>query len=67
MLELDVVEARRDAGGSVLVAGEEDVFGEFAGSESDVVLPFAGGDRDPAVHGSVHAGVRVRQDRSLAA
>ena len=46
------IEARGDAGGPVLVAGEQDVLGEFAGSESDVVLPFAGGDRDPAVRGA---------------
>ena len=42
-LELDRVEAGRDAGGAVGVAGEEDVLGQFAGAEADVVLPFSGG------------------------
>ena len=51
MLELDRFEARGDAGGSVGVTGEEDVLGQFAWTESDVVLPFTGGDRDPAIRG----------------
>ena len=66
VLELDVVEPRRDPGGPILVAGEEDVLGQFAWTESDVVLPFAGGDRDPAIDGRFDAVIRVRQDLSLA-
>ena len=57
MLELDAVEAGGDAVGPVRVAGEEDVLGQFARAESDVVLPLAGRERD--------AGVRVRQGFSL--
>ena len=56
-LELDGVEASRDARSPVGVAGEEDVLGQFARSEPDVVLPFA--DRQG------NAGIRVRQDLSL--
>ena len=66
MLQLDGIEARCDAGGSVGVTGEEDVLGQFSGAESDVVLPFTGGDRDPAIRRVFDAGIRVRQDRSLA-
>ena len=51
MLELDGVEARGDPGGSIGVTGEEDVLGQFAWTESDVVLPFSGWDRDPAIRG----------------
>ena len=66
MLQLDRVEARRDPGGPVRVTGEEDVLGQLAWAESDVVLPFAGRDRDAAIPGVFDAGVRVRQDLSLA-
>ena len=41
-LELDAVEAGGDAGGAVRVAGEEDVLGQLAWAEPDVVLPFSG-------------------------
>ena len=51
MLELDGFEARGDPGGSIGVTGEEDVLGQFAWTESDVVLPFSGWDRDPAIRG----------------
>ena len=52
--ELDRVEAGRDPGGPIWVAGEEDVLGQFSGAESDVVLPFSDRECD--------AVVRVRQD-----
>ena len=65
LLELDGFEARGDPGGSVGVTGEEDVLGQFTWTESDVVLPFSGWDRDPAIRG-FDAVVRVRQDLSLA-
>ena len=51
-LELDGFEARGDPGGSIGVTGEEDVLGQFAWTEFDVVLPFSGcGSRscDPGV------------------
>src|SRR4026208_350176 len=48
------------------VAGEEDVLGQFAWTETDVVLPFSGWDRDPAIHGGFGAVVRVRQAQFLA-
>ena len=64
VLELDRIEARGDPGGPVLVPGEEDVLGQFARSESDVVLPFPFRDRDAAVTGVFDAGFRVRQDLS---
>ena len=66
VLELDGIEARGDPGGSVGVAGEEDVLGQFSWAESDVVLPFSRRDRDPAIREVFDAGIRVRQDRSLA-
>ena len=56
-LELDVVEQPGDAGGSIWVAGEEEVLGQFAGAEIDVVLPLPCGKRD--------AVVRVRQKPAL--
>ena len=56
MLELDRFEARGDAGGPIGVTGEEDVLGQFAWTESDVVLPFSGWDRDPAIRGAFDAG-----------
>jgi hypothetical protein len=49
LLELDRIEARADPGGSVWIAGEEDVLGQFAWTETDVVLPFSGRGRDPAI------------------
>ena len=49
--ELDAVEQGGHAVDAVLVAGEEDVVGQLAWSEADVVLPVAGGDRDPGIHG----------------
>ena len=49
MLELDGFEARCDAGGSIGVTGEEDVLGQLTWTEPDVVLPFSGRDRDPAI------------------
>src|SRR6185436_1764495 len=64
VLELDRIEARGDPWRPVLVPGEEDVLGQFARSESDVVLPFTFWDRDPAVSRRLDAGVRVRQDPS---
>ena len=64
MLQLDRIESRRDSGGSVGVTGEEDVLGQVARAESDVVLPFSGWDRDPAIRRAFDAGIRVRQDRS---
>ena len=66
MLELDGFEARGDAGGPVRVAGEEDVLGQFAWSEPDVVLPFSCWDRDPAIRRVFDAVIRVRQDLFLA-
>src|SRR3970040_1367743 len=48
-LQLDRVEAGRDLGGSVGVAGEEDVLGQLSGAEIDVVLPFTDGERDAVV------------------
>jgi hypothetical protein len=51
--ELHVVETRGDPVGSVGIPGEEDVLGQFAWTESDVILPFAIRERD--------AVVRVRQ------
>ena len=50
------MESKRDGDprGPIGVAGEEDVLGQLTRAESDVVLPFAGGDCD--------AGVRVRQE-----
>ena len=48
-LELDRFEARGDPGGPIGVTGEEDVLSQFTWTESDVVLPFAGRDRDPAI------------------
>jgi hypothetical protein len=65
MLQLDGIEARCDAAGSLGVTGEEDVLGQFTWTESDVVLPFSGWDRDPAIQRGFDAGIRVRQDRSL--
>src|SRR5262245_43276240 len=56
-LELDVVEQPGDPGGSVWVAGEEEVLGQFAGAEIDVVLPLPNGERD--------AVIRVRQEPVL--
>ena len=66
VLELDGFEARGDPGRPIGVAGEEDVLGQFTWTESDVVLPFSGWDRDPAIQRGFDAGIRVRQDRSLA-
>ena len=66
VLQLDGIEARGDPGGPVMVAGEEDVLGQVARSESDVVLPFTVRDRDAAISGRIDAGIRVRQDLSLA-
>ena len=43
VLHLDRVEARSDPGGPVRVTGEEDVLGQVAWTESDVVLPFSVG------------------------
>ena len=54
-LELDRVETRGDPGGPIWVTGEEDVLGQLAGAECDVVLPFPDRECD--------AVVRVRQDR----
>ena len=56
-LELDVVEQPGDLGGAVGVAGEEEVLGQLAGAEIDVVLPLPVGERD--------AVVRVRQEPVL--
>jgi hypothetical protein len=56
MLALDGIEARGDASRAVLVTGEEDVLGQIARAESDVVLPFSRWERD--------AGVRARQDQN---
>ena len=53
MLALDGLEAGGDPCGPILVAGEEDVLGQLAWPEADVVLPFARRERD--------AVVRVRQ------
>ena len=66
MLELDGIETRGDPGGSVGVTGEEDVLGQFAWTETDVVLPFSGRDRDPAIQRGFDAVVRVRQAQFLA-
>ena len=66
LFDFDGFEARSDAGGSIGVTGEEDVLGQFPWAESDVVLPFAGWDRDPAIRRVFDAVVRVRQDRFLA-
>ena len=66
VLELDGIEARGDPGGPIRVPGEEDVLGQVSRSESDVVLPFPFRDRDPAISGTIDAGIRVRQDLSLA-
>ena len=63
-VELDGFEARGDPGRSIGVTGEEDVLGQFAWAEFDVVLPFSGSDRDPAIR-VYDAVVRVRQDRFL--
>ena len=52
--------------GPIGVTGEEDVLGQFAWTESDVVLPFSGWDRDPAIRRAFDAVVRVRQDLFLA-
>ena len=52
--ELDLVEVRGDPLDPILGPGEEDVVGELARAQPDVILPFAGLDRD--------AGVRVRQE-----
>ena len=52
VLELDRVEARGDTGGPVRIAGEEDVLGQFAWAETDVVLPFSGRDRNAAIPGA---------------
>ena len=65
-LELDRVESRCDACSPVLVTREEDVLGQFARTEIDVVLPFSGGDRNSAIREGFDAVVRVRQDPSLA-
>jgi hypothetical protein len=65
-LLLDGIEPRGDPVRSIGVTGEEDVLGQFAWTEPDVVLPFSDGDRDPAILGGFDAVVRVRQDRSLA-
>ena len=40
----------RDAIDAILVAGEEDVVGQLAWAEADVVLPVAGRDRDSGIH-----------------
>ena len=48
-LELDRFEARGDQRRSIGITGEEDVLGQFARPEFDVVLPFSGADRDPAI------------------
>jgi len=56
LAHLDVCQARSDALDPILVAGEEDVLGQLAWSEADVVLPFAIRKRD--------AGIRVRQGLS---
>lgn len=66
MLHLDRVEAGGDAGGPILVTGEEDELGQVARSEPDVVLPFAFRDRDTAITWAVNAGIRDRQGLSLA-
>ena len=54
VLELDAVQSCGDPWGAVWIAGEEDVLGQFAGTEPDVVLPLPHGKRD--------AGIRVRQN-----
>jgi len=69
-LELDGFEARGDPVSAVGVTREEDVLGQFAWPESDVVLPFTVRDRNPAIRWVFDAVVRVRQDlspRSVAA
>ena len=66
VLELDGFEARGDPGGPIWVTGEEDVLGQFTWTEPDVVLPFSGGDRDPAIRSAFDAVIRVRQDLFLA-
>ena len=58
VLELDGFEARGDPGGPIWVTGEEDVLGQFTWTESDVVLPFSGWDRDPAIQGFRRGGPR---------
>ncbi len=52
LAHLDVGQPRGDALDAILVAGEEDVLGQFAWSECDVVLPFAVGKRDAGVRSS---------------
>ncbi len=66
VLELDGFEARGDPCGPIGITGEEDVLGQFAWTESDVVLPFAGWDRNSTIREGFDAGIRVRQDPSLA-
>ena len=66
VLELDGFEARSDPSGPIGVTREEDVLGQFAWTEPDVVLPFAGRDRNSAIRVGFDAGIRVRQDPSLA-
>ena len=52
LAHLDVGQPRGDAVDAVRVAGEEDVLGQLAWSECDVVLPFAVGKRDAGVASS---------------
>ena len=54
VLELDGIETCGNTRCPIGVAGEEDVLGQLAGAESDVVLPFS--------HGECDAVIRVRQD-----
>ena len=61
--ELDVVEQPADPGRSIWVTGEEDVLGQFAWTETDVVLPFSEWGRNPAIPEVIDAGFRVRQNR----
>jgi hypothetical protein len=63
LLELDRIEARADPGGSVGITGEEDVLGQFAWTETDVVLPLSEWGRYPAIPEAIDAGFRVRQNR----
>jgi hypothetical protein len=65
-LELDRFEARGNPSGSIGITGEEDVLGQFTWTESDVVLPFSGWDRNSAIREGFDAVIRVRQDPSLA-
>jgi len=54
VLAVDSVEPLSDLGGSIWIAGEEDVLGQLSGAESDVILPLPFRERD--------AEVRVRQE-----